>query len=250
MSAETDEALTRVTFKMHPQLNENESIKQGRPIYDDIELCEISFPGNKYTIGGFPAHSDAGWADDPLTGIKTKITYAQKYNAQYLAFKNNTAQALGGTPIDALPFLTPGKKLELKACNVHTAEALAALDGNALKTIGMGGRELKNLAVAYLDEAKKNADAGHLKAELEARDAELAKLRREMDAMKSGAPVPPPKPTTDSPFKDFEDEDIGNWIKDAKPEAVVEGLTRDALIAMADGILDEQGKAKQTKKAA
>jgi hypothetical protein len=249
MAAENDKDLTRVVFRMHAELNEVKSTTAGRPIYDEYEVCEISFPANKHTVGVFPATEYAGWGDDPVTGQRTRITYAQKYNQQYLAFKSGSAQSLGGTPLEELTFLTQGKRLELKALNIHTAETLAALDGAQLKMLGMGGRELKNQAQTYIDAANKTADAAHLKNELASRDDEIAKLRREMDAMKTGAPVPPPKPSTDSPFKDFETEDVANWIKDAKPDAVVDGLERDPMIAMADEILAEQGKLK-TKKAA
>lgn len=248
MAEENDKNLTRVIFRMHAELNESKSRAQGRPIYDEYEVCEISFPANKHTVGVFPATEYAGWGDDPVTGQRTRITYAQKYNQQYLAFKSGSAQSLGGTPLEELTFLTQGKRLELKALNIHTAETLAALDGAQLKMLGMGGRELKNQAQTYIDAASKSADATHLASELAARDDEIARMRRELDAMKAGAPVPPPKPTTESPFKDFDDEDIANWIKDAKPDAVIDGLARDALIAMGDGILAEQGKLK--KKAA
>lgn len=248
MAEENDKNLTRVIFKMHAELDENKSREAGRPIYNEYEVCEISFPANKHTIGVFPATEFAGWGEDPLTGQRTRITYAQKYNAQYLAFKAGTAQSLGGTPLDELTFLSQGKRLELKALNIHTAETLAALDGAQLKMLGMGGREMKNSAQAYLDTANKTADATHLQSELQSRDDELAKLRREIDAMKAGAPVPPPKANTESAFTDFEDEDIANWIKDAKPEAVLDGLDRPAMIALADEILAAQGK--KTKKAA
>jgi len=140
----------------------------------------------------------------------------------------------------------------LKALNVHTAETLAALDSAQLKMLGMGGRELKDKAAAYLDIATKNADASHLSTELAKRDAELAELRSQVAGLMKGQPqgLQPVAvdPAVESTFKDFEDEDIANWIKDGDPTAQIEGLDRAALIKMADEILAKQGKAK--KKAA
>jgi len=252
MAAENDSNLTRVLFRMHAELNEMESQAKGRPIYDEYEVCEISFPANKHTVVVAPATEFAGWGEDPITGQRTRITYAQKYNAQYLAFKAGTAQSLGGTPLEELTFLTQGKRLELKALNVHTAETLAALDSAQLKMLGMGGRELKDKAAAYLDIATKNADASHLSTELAKRDAELAELRSQVAGLMKGQPqgLQPVAvdPAVESTFKDFEDEDIANWIKDGDPTAQIEGLDRAALIKMADEILAKQGKAK--KKAA
>jgi hypothetical protein len=251
MAKENDEDLTRVVFRMHAELDDVASQKAGRPIYNEYEACEISFPANKHTIHVAPATEYAGWGDDPITGQRTRITYAQKYNKQYLAFKAGTAQSLGGTPLEELTFLTQGKRLELKALNVHTAETLAALDSAQLKMLGMGGRELKDKATTYLEIANKNADASHLSAELAKRDAEMAQMREQIAAlMQSGAPAPAPvvTPEVESAFKDFEDEDIGNWIKDADPNAAIDGLARDALIKVADDILAKQGK-KQKKAA-
>lgn len=245
MAEENDKNLTRVIFRMHAEINDAKSRKEGRPIYDEYELVEITFPANKHTVFAAPATDYAGWGEDALTGQRTQITYAQKYNQQYLAFKSGTAQSLGGTPLDELTFLSQGKRLELKALNIHTAETLAALDGAQLKMLGMGGRDLKNQAQAYLDTANKTVDTTELQTALQASNEELAKLRREIDAMKSGGPVPPPKPTTDSAFNDFEDDDIANWIKDAKPDAVLDGLDRTAMIALADEVLAAQGKKKK-----
>ena len=66
--------------------------------------------------------------------------------------------ARAGTPLSELTFLSQGKRLELKALNIHTAEALASLDGGPLKMLGIGGREMKNQAAAYLAKAAGNAD--------------------------------------------------------------------------------------------
>jgi len=55
MAAENDSNLTRVLFRMHAELNEMESQAKGRPIYDEYEVCEISFPANKHTVVVAPA---------------------------------------------------------------------------------------------------------------------------------------------------------------------------------------------------
>lgn len=254
--SENNSSLTYPVFKMLSTLNEPASRKQGRPIYDDQEVVEIRFSGNKQTVGVFPAHEMCEWGDDPVTGDRARITYAQKYNEQYKKFKAGEAQAAHGTPLEELTFLTQGKRLELKALNIYTVESLAALDGNNLRMLGMGGRELKTQAQFYLDSAARNHDAGSLAAEVASLRKQLADLQQGKPATskKSGKKVADPKPEPevedeiengsddaggegtgevdpDNPFADWEPEDIGNWIRDTDPEFEIDGRRGKATLA-------------------
>src|SRR5690348_14260170 len=149
-------ALVVATFRMHSTQNKKKSQEAGRPIFDDIEVCEIRLAANKQTVAVFPAHEVWKWQETP-DGWREQVTYAMRFPEQYKRFKEGQAQVQSGTPLDELPFLTQGKRLELKALNIYTAESLAALDGSPLKLLGVGGRELKNQAQAYLDNAKGSA---------------------------------------------------------------------------------------------
>jgi len=239
--SETNSSLTYATFKLLSVLNEPESRKANRPVYDDHEVCEVRFSGNKQTVGVFPAHEQTEWVEDPITQERTRITYAQKYNEQYKRFKSGEAQAASGTPLEELTFLTQGKRLELKALNIYTAEALSDLDGNNLKMLGVGGRELKTKAQAYLDNASNGVDVTKLSAENEALKKRLAELEgkdKPASTKKTGGKDKPkddakPAPDTaaaddagdadnsavssDNPFADWEAEDIKLWLEDAEP---------------------------------
>ncbi len=70
-------------------VNEAESARRGRPIYNDMEVCELRFSGNRQTVGVFPAHEVFRNQRDPMTGDVNDITYAIEYRDQYLKFKNN-----------------------------------------------------------------------------------------------------------------------------------------------------------------
>lgn len=286
-------------FYLHTVPNEAKTAKEGRPIFDEMEVCEIKFAANKQTVGVYPAHDIADWHLDPSTGEKAPITYAMKYNSLYLAFKNGEQQVMGGTPLEALPFLTPAKRMELKALNIHTAETLAGLDGQPLKQLGMGGRDLKNQAQTYLDDSAKHAPETALAAVVAQQDAQIAELRAQIaemqgkpangtrdpldhdgDGKKGGAAPKLPsvaellamaddkevhfktfsaeakrvlgddmpstkadivaaltarqEEATASPFADFEDDDIRNWLKDAAPDLDTSDFNREALIEAAD----------------
>lgn len=180
---QNDKDRISVVFKTKTKKNEAKSKEEGRPIYDDIEVCEIRFAGDRQRVGVFPAHAFSNWRVSP-EGSQEEITYAMRFPDQYRRFKENRQQVQEGTPLDELTFLTQSKRMELRALNIYTAETLASLDGPPLKTLGMGGRELKNQAQAYLDNARGSAGVTKLAAENAALRERLDFIEREMKAGK------------------------------------------------------------------
>lgn len=178
------------TFENFPVLNEAKSKEEGRPIFEDMEVVRIHMGGDRLQAPVFPAWAEVpGGIEDEETGLTRPGTYAEKYAKQYEQFKKGERQTKSGTPVEALPFLTPAKVKELKGLNIYTAEGLAALDGQPLKTLGQGGREWKNQAQAYLDNAAGSANVTRLaseneflKAELERMKAEQSQYRQVLDA--------------------------------------------------------------------
>jgi hypothetical protein len=257
------ENLTVAVFKVHSNKNEAASKKAGRPIYDDMEVCELKFAANKQTVGVFPAHEIFRWLDDPVTGEREPLTYALAYPDQYKRFKAGEAQVASGTPLSELTFIGQGKRLELKAINIHTAEALAVVDGNALKMLGAGGRTLKEQAQAYLDSAAGTADVTALAAEnadLRARFAALeAKINgrpataseddAEGDDGEGGDAGSGPELEGASPFLIMEAADIVNWLEDATGKKPKKGLSHAALVKLADTVNAELAKKKTVEAA-
>lgn len=223
------------TFEVLAIANPQKSKEAGRPIYDEQEVCRVRFAGNKHTVGVFPAHEVFTQKADE-SGFVQPITYAMEYKDAYLKFKGGEAQTMAGTPLSELPFLSAGKRLELKALNIHTAETLAGLDGHPLKMLGMNGRELKNQAIAYLETASATKSTAQLNEALEIRDREIAELREQIAALAAGG-ILPVKSDKSSVFSDFSDDDLTNWIKDADPGAKIDGRWQRAkLIEVADEI--------------
>lgn len=214
---DNDDLMT-VTFKYHSVLNEAKSKEAGRPIFDDKEVCEMKSAANRQTTWVFPAHQDApGLVEDPRTGMKTTQTYAQKYNAQYLAFKNGDAQAQNGTPLNLVPGIGQGKVKELNALNIYTAEALSMVGGTARKMLGMEGDELIAKAKKYLEEATGPAAAEiQAKANAELRE-QMERMQAELNQLRGGEKAEAPG-NEDSPFASFDDDDIRNWLGDAGVE--------------------------------
>lgn len=199
-------------FFTHTVLNEAKSKEKGRPIYDEYEAVEIRFAANKQTIHVAPAHEVFKTDRNFQTGEVTPLTYAMAYNEQYKKFKNNEAQDQSGTPLSELPFLTASKRLELKALNIHTAETLSMIGGQALRQLGMDGDVLKKQAQAYLQNAAGSVDVVKMAATIAQLQDKIARLEGKPE---TGQVVEGESATDEvSPFADWEAEDLKNWIKE------------------------------------
>jgi hypothetical protein len=230
MAIDKNDPLVIPVFKIHTQKNEAKSKEAGRPIFDDMEVVEVRFAGDRNKISVFPAHSICGETQDE-NGDTIKITYAQRWSDQYKRFKAKQQQVAEGTPVDELPFLTQAKRSELKALSIYTAEALAALDGQPLKNLGQGGRDLKNQAQAYLDNAKGSANVTKMAAELE----ELRRTVAELRADKAGV--------SDSEFASWSADQIKDWIEEKIGDRPKGNPSHATLVKRADeialGLADE-----------
>jgi hypothetical protein len=231
MATQAD-ALVIPKFFIHTQENKAKSKAAGRPIFDDMEAVEVRFAGNRTTISVFPAHAICGQLQDE-DGDYRPMTYAERWPDQYKRFKAKQQQVADGTPVDELPFLTQAKRSELKALSIYTAEALAALDGNELKNLGQGGRDLKNQAQAYLDNASGSANVTRMATELEDLRQQLAELRAEK-AVVAGV----------SQFASWEADQIKDWIETQIGERPKGNPNHATLVKRADeiavGLADEQ----------
>jgi hypothetical protein len=162
-----------VKFRADKTKNEAKTKLAGRPIFDDVELVEIRSAGDRNTVKVFPAHAQHRWITNE-DGEQEIETYAMRWSEQYRRFKEGRMQIQDGTPLSELPFLTEAKRAELKALNIHTAETLASLDGLNLRTLGMGGRELKNQAEAYIQSASGSAKVTEMATQIAELQAQLA----------------------------------------------------------------------------
>ena len=175
-------------FKNGTVRNPLKSAEAGRPIFDDVEVVEVRHPGSR-DYGVYPATERSHWIVDEVTGEQRAVSFAERFAKQYQQFKANQQQTKSGTPLDYLPFLTEGKRAELRALNIYTAEALTIVDGAELKNLGPSGRDLKNKAIEFLANASDAAKVTKLEAELEAMRARNQVL--EDDAKVLAADKPP-----------------------------------------------------------
>ena len=218
-----------VLFKHLAQPNELKSLEAGRPIFDEIEVCEIRSGGSK-DVKVAPATYFTRWIDDPLTGQQRKQSYAERFAYQYRQFKAQASQTKSGTPLEHAPFLSEGRRAELRAQNVYTVEQLAAIEGAELKNLGPGGRDMKNAAMEYITEGQSLAPNKKMLAELEALKARNAILEEDHQAKKNHEPQ-----SDEGEFEGMSAEQLREFIKTNSGQEPIgaNNMNRKTLIRLA-----------------
>jgi hypothetical protein len=210
--------------------NDAKSAEAGRPIFEDREVVEVRYPGSR-DYGVYPATERSHWDVDQFTGEQRAVTFAERFAKQYQQFKASQQQTKSGTPLDYLTFLTEGKRAELRALNIYTAEALALVDGSELKNLGPGGREMKNKTIEFLENSNETARITKLEAELE-----LVKARNEIleeDNKLIGKDKPQP-----SEFDNMSDAQLREHVRSLTGVSPKGNPSRKTLIRMAQ---DQKG---------
>jgi hypothetical protein len=239
----TDDNLL-VFFRNAAMPNDAKTAAEGRPCFDDVEVCEIRTPGSRNTTIQ-PATAVSHWVTDPITGGQTKLTYAERFRRQYRQFKEQQHQTIAGTPLDYAPFLTEARRAELRALNIYTVDQLAIVDGQELKNLGVGGRDLKNRAIEYLEEAKTKSVDTRLRAENEALRARLAVVEGDNDLLKQKTTAPPASngAAAEDGFSDMTDEALVKFITTHAGHAPQGNLPRKTLVHMAQQLRPKESKA-------
>lgn len=151
-------------FFMHPRENKQETLKQGRPIFEEILYVKIMIPGDKTSEIQRPARLGASPQHDN-----------QKFAHQYAIFQQGqgASQALVGTPLKEWPPITAALVKELEYYEIRTVEQLAQVNDNVLqKFMGLGTHRQK--AIDWLVQAKDGQLVSQLRAELDERDNRIS----------------------------------------------------------------------------
>lgn len=145
------------------------SEREGRPIFRDEEQVLIIMPGNPNT-----RHA-----------ARVSDEHRQRWPKEYAAFKEGHEISPDGTPLEEWAMLGRSQVLELKGMGFKTVEHVANMDDQAIQRIKMGGRRLKELAAAFLDDGERMALTSQLSADKEKLEAEVLALRRQVEEMAS-----------------------------------------------------------------
>jgi len=212
-----------VEFIVRAVQNPRKTKEAGRPIFDDREYVRIRFPADNKRELVAPAHEK-----HYVAHAKTQMTYAQRFQGAYKAFKDNRdMEFVEGTPLAELTVLTEAKRAELRAQNVKTVEQLAGLPDPAMKRLGMGARDLVKAAQTYLEKAEGMSEVAALKARI-----------AELEAASQPA-AEEPSPLFDE-FDGMTDDDLKNMIRDAGGQVPKGRAGRNTLIKVLRDIADQK----------
>ena len=160
--------------------NEAASAAEGRPIFDNVLFVDVITPGQKASTPRFEI--ERIWAEQSIkalnlpTSSRRSFRY-ESFREQIEKFKaDETAVDMAGTPLKQWPRIDRALAASLAAVNVYTVEQLAGINDQNLTYIGMGGRELRESARAFL-QASDTAQAERLAGTVESQKVELERMQ-------------------------------------------------------------------------
>ena len=158
-----------VEFELRPEEDREQTLKQGMPIYRDIEFAVITMPGGGLVV-------DKKITPELLQEWKhgdnrRKPPSPFAFRA-YEAWRDGHDIPVNGTDLKNWPGVTPAQLKTCLAATVRTIEDLATANADTIRKMGMGAVALSQKAQSYLE------SAGNNKA-----SEEVASLRVKMEAM-------------------------------------------------------------------
>jgi len=160
--AEQDRALL-VKFFSTPLKNEEKSLVEGRPIFDDVDMIEIRVRGTKDNIVQRPVRSDD----------------KQRFREAWRAHSEGEKAVQSGTPLAQWPIMSSSQVEEMKYLGFVTVEQIANANDSVVANIS-GLQGLKNKAKAFIEFSKGAAPIEQLQNKLEASTNEVETLRRQL----------------------------------------------------------------------
>lgn len=159
-----------IEFYRKPVLQPGKSREAGRAVYEEVDYIRIHVPGDKSSVIERPASEQDIF----------------RFKDRYERWKAGQEEAVSGTPLSALPGMTPSKVEEYKFFKLVTVEQLAEANDN-LGAKFMSFQQDKQRAKAFLEVAKNNAPIERMNQELAKRDAELEELRAMVTTLQANA---------------------------------------------------------------
>jgi len=176
------------------------SQREGRPIFDEVIYAEIISPGSRDSAPVLElVRHFAPEMNHPGPMFHSRYD-DYKHFVEDFERKSATDASLAGTPLGEWSEIPRRLAATLRASNIYTVDALAALPDSKLSAVGLDGRVWRAKAEAYLQTAKNAAYATELAGQIDALKAELQASRDrehvmatrldELEAAKNGGEVP------------------------------------------------------------
>jgi hypothetical protein len=153
---------SRARFFVEARRNNARSDLEGRAVYDDVEMVEITVPGDSRT----------------QVVERVKAEHRERWPLEYRAFKDGREAPLSGTPLSEWAYLSPAQIANFHAINLKTIEDIAGASDGILGNMGLHARDIRERAKQYLAAAAGHAPVAALQTEKERLEAELVIARQ------------------------------------------------------------------------
>jgi hypothetical protein len=160
--AEQDRALL-VKFFSTPLKNDERSLEEGRPIFDDVDMIEIRVRGTKDNIVQRPVRPDD----------------KQRFRGAWQAHQAGEKAVQSGTPLAQWPVMSTSQVEEMKYLGFVTVEQIAEANDNVVSNTS-GLQNLKNKAKAFIEFSKGAAPIEQLQTKLADSTNEVETLKRQL----------------------------------------------------------------------
>lgn len=157
-----------VEFFRKPIMQPGKSREAGRAVYEEVDYVRIHVPGDKSSV-----------IERPLSE-QDVFRFQDRYNK----WKSGQAEAVTGTPLNALPGMNASKVEEYKYFKIITVEQLAEANDN-LGAKFMSFQQDKQRAQAFMEVARNNAPIEKMNAELAKRDDQIEQLQEMVKALQA-----------------------------------------------------------------
>lgn len=185
--------------------------REGRPIFDEVLMVEVIAPGSTNSIPVFELKRTFAeeFGMQPMFGPKYEEyrTFVEEFERGEYGTGEHA-----GTPLKEWTLLSRSQVSQYIALGIHTVEALSAVPDTRLDRLGPNGRQQREAAIAFLEDAKGSAHSSALvaenaalRADLEAQKAQTAELAAAVEALRTAQATPapatpePPVPATPEP---------------------------------------------------
>lgn len=145
--------------------NEEKSLKEGRPIFDEIPSISIQVPGGDTTVRRIEPQD------------------IQEYPEKYQAFKNGSEPVTEGTPLSEWAMIPGTAMREFQYLGFKTVEQVANATEEAKRKLGTLSKFTK-LAKEWLDAANSDQNnVAKLRVQLEQYQTRYAKLEEKLEIL-------------------------------------------------------------------
>lgn len=190
-----------VTFEYQPEEDRKATMEKGHYVSKDVAYAIVTPQGSKDRI---PRRVDDWFAqlEQQVLEERFPAEWLQRFKAKFEAWEKGNSVPEFGTSVRNWPAASPAQVQTLIAAHVMTVEDLAAANEEVLMRLGMGGRALKQQALAWLDSSSATGKTAAELADLRVRNeeltaaneklmAQLTTLAAKVEALAPSKPTPP-----------------------------------------------------------